>query len=151
MNIHFICRGNVLRSLIAETYLKSLNKHNVQVISSGTHVDWTNPQEKEYFANTLQVLKRHGIVQFAKSAPEQLTQDRIDTYHDVIILMNQRVIDEASQLVNLPSNTENWQIVDIGEGHRTQLEDRENYEEDIYQEIIHKVDRLLSQKLPHHS
>ncbi|MFZ2836609.1 MAG: hypothetical protein WAZ21_04800 [Candidatus Saccharimonadales bacterium] len=143
MNIHFICRGNVLRSLIAETYLKSLNTKDVNVLSSGTNVNWNDPQEREYFANTLSVLDRHGIESYAKSNAEQLTQERISNSHDIIVLMNRRVVDEAMKIVTLPSNSYNWEIIDIGEGHRTNHGSRESYEEEIYQEIKHKVDNLL--------
>jgi len=143
MNIHFICRGNVFRSLIAETYLHSLQLSGIDAISSGTNVNWDDPQEKEYFANTLTLLERHGIKEFAKTTPEQLTQDRIDTHHDVIVLMNQRVIDEARNITTLPGNIKNWNIIDIGEGHRTNQTHRELYEEEIYEEIIRKVDELI--------
>lgn len=143
MNIHFICRGNVLRSLIAETYLKSQKLKEINVISSGTNVNWDDAQEKEFFANTLTVLDRHGIKQFAKPAPEQLIQRRIDASHDIIVLMNQRVIDEASNIVTLPADIKNWDIVDIGEGHRVDSANRESYEEEIYQEITRKVDELI--------
>lgn len=143
MTIHFICRGNVLRSLIAETYLKSLNLKDVEVISSGTNVNWDDPREREYFANTLAVLEKHGIKSFAKPQPEQLTQERIDSNHDITVLMNQRVIDEANALVKLPSKVLNWEIVDIGEGHRTNADERDSYEEEIYQEITQKVDHLF--------
>lgn len=143
MKVHFICRGNVLRSLIAETYLKSLNIDGVGTISSGTNVNWDDPQEREYFANTLSVLKRHSIELYAKLNAEQLTQERIDNSHDIIILMNQRVVDEAAKIVKLPSNTFNWEIIDIGEGHRTTSGSRESYEEEIFQEIKQKVDDLI--------
>ena len=135
----------MLRSLIAETYLKSLELNNIRAVSSGTNVNWDDPQEKEYFDNTLAVLQRHGIKQFAKDTPEQLTQQRIDTNQDIIIFMNQRVIDEASRLVALPSNILNWNIIDIGEGHRTDQASRESYEEEIYQEITQKVDDLTKE------
>lgn len=144
MNIHFICRGNVLRSLIAETYLRSLNIDGVDVISSGTNVNWNDLQEREYFSSTLKVLKRHEIDFYAKSIPDQLDQSRIDGHNELTILMNQRVIDEATKLVNLPSDTLNWAIVDIGEGHRTNNDMREQYEEEIYKEITNKVDALFS-------
>jgi predicted protein tyrosine phosphatase len=49
MNIHFICRGNVLRSLIAETYLRSLELPNITVISSGTNVNWDDPLKGAIF------------------------------------------------------------------------------------------------------
>lgn len=143
MNVHFICRGNVLRSLIAETYLKSLNIKDVTVISSGTNVNWDDPQEQEYFANTIAVLDRHGIKSFAKAKPEQLTQKRIDMNHDVVVLMNQRVVDEAIKIVDLPPDTYIWEIVDIGEGHRVDKDNRLSYEEEIYQEITQKVNKLF--------
>jgi len=143
MNIHFICRGNVLRSLIAETYLKSLDIKGLSVLSSGTNVNRDDPQEREYFANTLAVLDRHGIKPFVKLLPEQLTQERMDRSHDIVVLMNQRVVDEAAKLVDLPPNVVIWEITDIGEGHRTDDGSRESYEEEIYQEIKQKVDGLL--------
>lgn len=143
MNVHFICRGNVLRSLIAETYLKSLDIAGINVISSGTNVNWDDPKEREYFANTLTVLDRHGIEPFAKSAPEQLTQQRIDSHHDIVVLMNQRVADEATDIVSLPVDAIVWGVVDIGEGQRIDHGNRESYEEEIYQEITQKVDELF--------
>ena len=151
MNIHFICRGNVLRSLIAETYVKSLNLHGISVISSGTNVNWNDPEEREYFANTLAVLKRHGIETFAKPKPDQLIQERIDSSHDIVVLMNQRVVDEAGKLVKLPVNAISWNIVDIGEGDRIDTGSRESYEEEIYQEIIQKVNDLLRTITVHHT
>lgn len=143
MNIHFICRGNVLRSLIAETYTNSLGLGAIDVMSSGTNVNWDDPMEREYFANTLAVLGRHGIESFAKAAPEQLTRDRLSASMGAIVLMNQRVIDEATRIVELPTNVFNWNITDIGEGHRTDASSREAYEEEIYQEITGKVDALV--------
>lgn len=132
-----------MRSLIAETYLRSLEIEDINVISSGTNVSWGDPQEKEYFANTLTVLDRHNIKHLAKSVPDQLTSERLSANGNIIILMNQRVVDEAIKLVALPLEAQNWEITDIGEGHRTDPASREKYQEDIYQEITRKVDRLL--------
>jgi hypothetical protein len=63
--------------------------------------------------------------------------------HDVVVLMNQRVVDEASTIVELPNVVLNWVIIDIGEGHRTDADGREMYEEEIYQEIVQKVNDLI--------
>lgn len=145
MKVHFICRGNVLRSLIAETYLKSLKVSGITVISSGTNVHWENSQERNYFANTMKVLARHSIENFAKVRAEQLTQERLDANHDVVVFMNERVAAEAAQIVKLSTNVLHWNIVDIGEGHRTVSESRESYEEEIYQEITRNVDTLIDQ------
>lgn len=144
MKIHFICRGNVLRSLIAETYLRSLQLPHITVSSSGTNVDLTNPTEREYFANTIALFKRHDIERYAKDTSHQLTQERANS-QDVTICMNQRVVDEANSLVDLPKNTINWDIVDIGEGHRTVPEKIRLYEEEIFKEIVARVDELVKQ------
>lgn len=142
MNIHFICRGNVLRSLIAETYARSLARTDITVISSGTNVDWSDPQEKEYFANTLAVLKCHGIAHFAKTEPNQLTQARADG-HDVTVLMNKRVVNEASKIVQFRGKILCWEVTDIGEGDRTDTSHRLMYEEEIYDEVTTNVDNLI--------
>jgi protein-tyrosine-phosphatase len=142
MNIHFICRGNILRSLVAETYLKSLGLKDVNVTSSGTNVNWEDKTERKYFSDTLRLLNNHAIKAHVKDLPEQLTQSRADD-KDVTICMNQRVIDEARNIVVLPDNTINWDVVDIGEGHRIVEEDKESYLEEIYSEITQKVDELV--------
>lgn len=143
MNVHFICRGNVLRSLIAETYLRSLDLENVYTTSSGTNVDWSNLVERGYFSNTLDLLNRHGIKMYvSKGSAEQLTQSRSDN-QDITVCMNQRVIDEAGAIVELPRNAISWEIVDIGEGHRNVKSDQGRYEEEIYKEITDKVDDLV--------
>lgn len=48
MNIHFVCRGNILRSVIAEAHLKSLNLEGITVISSGTNVNRGDPAERAF-------------------------------------------------------------------------------------------------------
>ncbi len=141
MKIHFICRGNVLRSLIAETYLRSLHLPGVTVESSGTNVALLDPTEREYFANTIALLKRHNIDKYAKNTSHQLTQNRIEG-HDVIVCMNQRVVGEAKQIVLLPKDVIDWNIVDIGEGHRTVAKNTRLYEEEIFEEITLLVDLL---------
>ena len=142
MQIHFLCRGNILRSVIAEAYLKSLNLKNVSVLSSGTNVNWQDPTEKQYYTNSMKLLGKHNIDVYAKEMPEQLTQSRISD-SDIIICMNQRVMDEAHNLIDLPQDTINWNSIDIGEAHRIQAENRKLYEEEIYKEITEKVDELV--------
>ena len=144
MRIHFICRGNVLRSLIAETYLRSLHLPNIVVTSSGTNVTLDSEEERQFFANTIALFAAHGIEEYAKNTSHQLTQVRTDT-QDVTVCMNQRVINEASKLVTLPENVQNWSIIDIGEGHRTIVNNKRQYEEEIFQEVTKKVDELVKQ------
>lgn len=63
---------------------------------------------------------------------------------DLVICMNQWVIDEAGRLTVLPQTVVDWNVIDIGEAHRTVIENREQYEEEIYREIIDKVDALIT-------
>jgi protein-tyrosine-phosphatase len=143
MLIHFICRGNILRSIIAETYLNSLQLPNIKAISSGTNVDFSIPQEREFFRNTQDLLKRHNILELAKTMPEQLTQERLCA-SDMVIIVNQRAYDEAKVLVTLPENTTIWSIVDIGEGDRVVANgNRQDLEELIYRELTSAVDVLV--------
>jgi len=135
MKIHFICRGNVLRSLVAETYVKSLELKDVECISSGVCIDMNDPMERRYFRNTLALLKRQGISKYAKEISDQLTQGRVD-WADVTICVNQRAFNEAMAIVKLPKNTIVWDIEDIGEGSRAINKDilstRMSYEEEIF-------------------
>jgi protein-tyrosine-phosphatase len=145
MKIHFICRGNVLRSLVAEAYVKSLEVENVDCISSGVCVDLNDSVERGYFQSTISLLERHGISQYAKQTSDQLTQERVDGA-DVTVCVNVRAFDEASSLVNLPQDTIIWDVVDIGEGARALNKDiketRIGYEEEIYAEITRHVNQL---------
>lgn len=143
MNIHFVCRGNVLRSHIAEAYLKSLELKDVAVTSSGTVADEYRESNREFIINARDLLVRHGLSQFVKDVPEQLTQDRL-TGQDIVVLMNQIVHDEAMPIVVLPKNTIYWNIIDVGEGDRTIESNRLEYEEIIYQEVTNKVDDLVA-------
>ena len=144
MTVHFICRGNAFRSLIAEAYLKSLNLPGLIVTSSGTVSDEYFVANRPSLKSTLALLEQHGIANYAKHQSEQLTQQRVDN-QDVTVCMNQVVVDEASAIVSLPKNTVDWQITDIGEGSRIVVNgNRQMYEEEIYQEIVKRVNDLVA-------
>jgi len=144
VTIHFICRGNTHRSLIAEAYLKSLQLKDVTVFSSGSVADFYRKLNEPRLLKVIARLSKHGIGQFAKTRADQLTQERADSA-DVTVCMNQIVVDECNQLFTLPPNTIVWDIVDTGEGHRIIKpgEDQSKYTEEIYQEITQKVDELV--------
>lgn len=145
MTVHFICRGNAFRSLIAEAYLKSLAIDGVTVMSSGTMADEYRDFNKDNYQQTLDLLRRHGIVQFAKTHyADKLTPERlIDT--DIAICINELVAQECStQELKLPANTQVWDVADIGEKHRQVSETvgREAYLDEVYDEIAAAVDEL---------
>lgn len=146
MKIHYICRGNVVRSLTAEAYTKSLQLPDTEVTSSGTMAD--RHRDKDFTIkhrkSTLALLDRHGLSSYAKSTSDQVSQDKIND-QDLVICVNQRAYDEAAELVTLPRNTMVWHIDDIGEGQRILGgDDRTKHEEAIFNEVKSNVNELLA-------
>lgn len=146
MKIHYICRGNVVRSLMAETYTKSLQPAGVEVTSSGTVADRHRDKDftRIHRKRTIDLLNRHKLGSYVKTASNQISQEDIDD-QDIVVCVNQRAYDEATQLVKLPKDTVIWHIDDIGEGHRILGDnDRTPHEETIFNEVKTNVDQLMT-------
>lgn len=149
MIIHFICRGNVFRSIIAESYLNSLDLKDLSALSSGTVATSHKTQNLAYHRLTLELLQKHGIRGFAKVGyGDQLTQSRLDN-GDITVCVNRRVYDECLQCVTFSVVPRVWSVADIGEPGR--IPDGESearlYREEAYQEIVGNVERLVSDVL----
>ena len=145
MIIHFICRGNAFRSIIAEAYVNSLKLNDLSVLSSGTAATLHKAQNLANHGMTLQLLEEHGMRGFAKVGyGDQLTQSRLDKA-DITVCMNQRVYDECLRCVTFPVGPRVWSVADIGEpGRISGVESkRQLYREEAYQEIVRNVERLV--------
>ena len=146
MIIHFICRGNSFRSIIAEAYLNSLGIKDLWVLSSGTTAASHKARNLTYYRMTLELLEKHGIREFAKAGyGDQLTQSRLERA-DIAVCMNQRVYDECLRCVTFPASPRIWSVADIGEPGRVSNaeSERDFYREEAYQEIVKNVDLLIS-------
>lgn len=146
MKIHYICRGNVVRSLIAETYTKSLKLPNVETSSSGTMADRHRDKDftHKHRKSTIALLDRYGLGLYTKATSDQVSQEKIND-QDLVICVNQRAHNEAIELVTLPHDTIVWHVDDIGEGQRILVDnDRTKHEEAIFNEIKNNVKKLLN-------
>jgi protein-tyrosine-phosphatase len=149
MIIHFICRGNAFRSIIAEAYLNSLELNDLSVLSSGTAATTYKARNLANHRMTLRLLEEHGIRGFAKVGHgDQLTQSRLDKA-DITVCMNQRVYDECLRCVTFHVGPRVWSVADIGEpGRIADVESKmQLYREEAYQEIVENVERLVSDVL----
>ena len=146
MIIHFVCRGNAFRSIIAEAYLNSLELKDWAVLSSGTAAALEKARNLASYGKTLELLEEHGIRGFAKPGyGDQLTQPRLERA-DVTVCMNQRVYDECLRFVTFRASPRIWSVADIGEPGRISDAESERrlYREEAYREIVGNVDRLIS-------
>lgn len=148
MRIHFICRGNGLRSIMAEAYIRSL-RPDIDVTSSGAVANTFIAQGLPVSVNALTVLREHGIDQLAKRERTQLTPVLLHD-DDLVICMNQRVYDEAKTIVSLPATTQIWDVSDLGEGTRTYHNETEAlaHVHDMFDEISDDITKLLKTLKP---
>ena len=147
MMIHFICRGNSFRSIIAEAYINSLKSEQLKAMSSGTAAAVDKSGNLAAYTGTLDLLAKNGICEFAKVGyGDQLTQSRLDGA-DLVICMNQRVYDECQHLVGLPAGTRIWSVDDIGEpGRVAHTEDgKTRCLEEAYLQIVDGVGQLITE------
>jgi protein-tyrosine-phosphatase len=145
MVIHYICRGNAFRSIIADAYTKSLGIPGLEVISSGTAASDYREDNIPTYARVCALLASHELKEFTKDHyADDLTQQRIDR-SDVVVCLNEIVLTEAASKWKLPKQTYVWDIADIGESEHVPEGETEHraFMEATYQAITARVDSLV--------
>ena len=120
---------------------------NLKAVSSGTAAAVDRAGNLSAYTETLGLLAKNGIREFAKTGyGDQLTPSRL-ARADVVICMNQKVYDECHQLVSLPASTRIWSVADIGEpGRIAHTAPRKTLRrEEAYQEIVEGINKLISE------
>jgi len=146
MVIYFICRGNVFRSMIAETYLRSLNIPNVTVLSGGTVASRYRESNARVYPEIRALLKNHGIEKYMKNHYGDDVEQRLLDTSDRVICLNSIIYDELRASFKVPDNTEVWNVADVDETGRVieAEEDREAFRDGSYELIIKNVDALVA-------
>ena len=150
MLIHVICRGNVLRSVIAEAYINALRIPETTVMSSGTVADVHRDRNAPNVPRIRELLRRHGVAEFAKPVlGDQLTQQRFDA-GDLTVCVNQIVHEEVCSLFTPSDSLVVWDVADIGETGRIPRDDGDfdRYLELVYDEITRHADVLVADLAP---
>jgi protein-tyrosine-phosphatase len=147
MRIHFICRGNVYRSMMAEAYCNSLRLPGVQAVSSGTVAEANRTENEACLTQTADILTKHGLGDYVKHRGDQLTQERIDG-SNVVVCMNRQIYDECQGVVRLPGHALIW---DVGDWTNetvppATLEAQTAHTERTLNHLKEKVDKLLVER-----
>ncbi|MGI9027670.1 MAG: hypothetical protein ACR2FM_02400 [Candidatus Saccharimonadales bacterium] len=126
-SIHFICRGNVYRSRLAEAYAMSLAKDKGLKLISSSGIEATRALNGDVDPDTVKLLEAEGLEKYLTPKWKQTTQEDIDN-HEVIVFMSRTLYEQANKSFNIPQQKVRvWDIKDI---------------DGIYPQIKQEVDEL---------
>ena len=153
MHIHFVCTGNVYRSRLAETYVKSLQVPGVEVSSSGVEAENDTNGPISWYA--MRIIYNQQIHRFVKPLWEKTTIELLNTA-DIVIFMTAYQLEYAQKHFGYTGdNYKVWYIDDIVRAQHEKIEDILLHEmeiikitEETYANIIHKSQALLSKITP---
>ncbi len=129
-SIHFICRGNVYRSRLAEAYALSLAQDKGLKLISSSGIEASKALNGDVDPVAVKALKTDSIENYLAPKWKQTTQEDIDN-HDVVVLMSQSLYEQAKKSLNIPrGKVRVWSVPDI---------------DGIYSQIKQEVDKLASE------
>lgn len=147
-HIHFVCRGNVHRSRMAEAYLKHLQLPNFVVSSSGVAA----LQYPEHYKSPITAITLDANPELKRNMSEQrnqTTKELLDAA-DVVVCLDKSVFDDAVREFGLDSRKAlAWHVEDINQRvkrvHR-KMDDHgavTSAELDIFAKIRSECNRLV--------
>ncbi len=111
MSIHFICRGNMFRSRLAEGYLR---KHLPQAIISSSGIDASNGLNGHICWYAQCIADCHNFAQHLSSTWTKTTQEHLQDA-DVIITLDASITKDVLSRFTIPSHSNilSWNISDV--------------------------------------
>lgn len=145
--IHFVCRGNVHRSRLAEAYMRRLALPDFTFSSSGVEAHRYPTNTKSRFTEI--VLNHQPQLRKTMSPKRTQTTPELLQAPDVVICLDKSVYDDALRLFAIdPRKTQVWHVEDIDKRVAragTTLDDLESvtaFEDDIFSKIRQECNRL---------
>jgi len=95
IKIHFVCRGNIYRSRLAEAYLKSIKGSEWDISSSGIEADRHTRISTSPWA--ISIADKNGISDLLSSVKTHTANDQLQD-SNIIVFMSEDVYKDAKQL-----------------------------------------------------
>lgn len=147
-SIHFVCRGNVHRSRLAEAYMKRLALEGFTISSSGVEASFYPSATRSRF--TEMVLKHQPELRKTMSPARVQTTPKLLEAPDVVICLDKSVYDDAVGKFGLdPRKTQVWHVEDIDKRvvrAGTTVDDDDvvvDLEDDIFARIRRECNQLV--------
>ncbi|MGD0284303.1 MAG: NUDIX domain-containing protein [Candidatus Saccharimonadales bacterium] len=113
LKIHFVCRGNVYRGRLAETYLRSKKLPDIEISSSGIEANKVSASDIQILP--ILIANQLGLNTWQDFSCQQTTQELLDSA-DMVIFMNDDIAkDTAARLSYIPEKAEIWDIINLDE------------------------------------
>lgn len=112
IKLHFVCRGNIYRSRLAEAYAKYLLRDRSDIKISSSGIEAVRSLIKGVNPITVDYLKADGLADYLSDKQQQTTQDMLDK-PDTVVFMNDTVYADALERFDInKEKTRVWHIPD---------------------------------------
>lgn len=129
MKLHFICRGNIYRSRLAEAYARYLTEKSEGIDISSSGIESQRALHYNVNPITLEYLDADGLTDYLSQDRRQTTQELLDEA-DVLVFMNDPVYEDAKIMFDVPEEKSKvWHIPDAP---------------GVYPDIKQNVEKLLN-------